>query len=91
MFCSCPVVMYFGLSFVLSCHLSVFWYIYQEYSWISYIWNVSCKFNDSIWSKCDKVFEYAFVFGYKEFQYKFIMAFENQKLESKKFYSMELE
>ena len=32
-----------------------------------------------IWKR-DTVFEYAFVFEYKEFQYEFIMAFGNQKL-----------
>ena len=70
--------------------------MYHEYRWVSYIWNVRFyRFpkheNYSIWSKYDKVFEYAFVFGYKELQYKFIMAFDNQKLELRKFYSMELE
>ena len=44
-------------------------------------------------NKSDTVFEYAFVFRYKDFQYEFIMAFDfdNQKLELRKFYSMELE
>ena len=72
--------------------------MYHECRWVGYIWNVKLyrfhkyeNLENSIWTKYDKVFEYAFVFGYKELQYKFIMAFDNQKLELRKFYSMELE
>ena len=69
--------------------------MYHEYRWVSFIWNVKLyRFHKQFdLNKSDTVFEYVFVFGYKEFQYEFIMAFDfdNQKLELRKFYSMELE